>query len=322
MRKIRLGKTGLEVSAISFGTWSFGGDWGDFDVDQAKATVHRALDLGINFFDTAQAYGFGAAEKLLGEALWERVGRDEVIVATKGGLRMEGDTLLRDASAGWLRAGVESSLRNLRTDTIDLYQVHWPDGGTAAEETAGVLEEMVREGKIRHVGVSNYSAEQMAELARHGRVETLQPPYSMLRRDVEEEVLPYTAENDIGVLVYGALAHGVLSGKMTAQTTFEEDDWRSGSPDFEGDAFRTNLQVVSRLEDFAAGRGITMPQLAIAWTLSHPAVHVAIVGARTPAHLEESAHAAEVELSRGDRRELERIIGDAVTQTGPSPEAV
>jgi aryl-alcohol dehydrogenase-like predicted oxidoreductase len=322
MRKVRLGKTGLEVSAISFGTWSFGGDWGQFDVNQAKATVHRALDLGIDFFDTAQAYGFGAAEKLLADALWEHVGRDEVIVATKGGLRMEGDALLRDASARWLREGVESSLRNLRTDTIDLYQVHWPDGGTAAEETAGVLEEMVREGKIRHVGVSNYSADQMAELARHGRVETLQPAYSMLRRAIEEKVLPYTAENDIGVLVYGALAHGILSGKMTVQTTFSDDDWRAGSPDFEGEAFRTNLKVVDRLEGFAAERGITMPQLAVAWTLSHPAVQVAIIGARNPAHLEESARAAEVELSGDDRQELEGILADAVPQTGPSPEAV
>ena len=322
MRKVRLGRSGLEVTAICFGTWSFGGDWGSFDTADARRTVHRALELGIDFFDTAQAYGFGAAEKLLADALWEHVGRDEVIVATKGGLRKEGDRLLRDASARWLREGVESSLRNLRTDYIDLYQVHWPDIGTAAEETASALEEMMREGKIRHVGVSNYSAEQMAELARHGRVETLQPPYSMLRRNVEQEVLPYAAEHDIGVLVYGALAHGILTGTMGPRTTFSEDDWRSGSPDFQGEAFRANLEVVDRLERFAAERGISVPQLATAWTMSHPAVQVAIVGARTPDHLEESAAAAEVELSQEDRAELEQILADAVPQTGPSPEAV
>jgi len=173
MRYVRLGKAELEVSAIAFGTWAFGGDWGSFDAHESKAAIHHALDLGVTFFDTAQAYGFGVSERLLADALWERVRRDEVIVATKGGLRMEGQTLLRDASGRWLRQGAESSLRNLHTDYIDLYQVHWPDPRTPPEETARVLEDLVREGKIRHVGVSNYDAKQMDELARHGRLETV-----------------------------------------------------------------------------------------------------------------------------------------------------
>ncbi len=155
MRYVRLGKTDLQVSAIAFGTWSFGGEWGSFDAHQASNTVARALDLGITFFDTAQAYGFGASERLLADALWPEVGRDRVVVATKGGLRKEGETLRRDASAHWLREGVEASLRNLRTDYIDLYQVHWPDPETPAEETGRVLADLVREGKIRHAGVSN-----------------------------------------------------------------------------------------------------------------------------------------------------------------------
>jgi aryl-alcohol dehydrogenase-like predicted oxidoreductase len=168
MRYVRLGKTDLEVSAIAFGTWSFGGDWGGFDADEAKKTVGRALEGGITFFDTAQAYGFGASERLLADALWSRVERDRVVVATKGGLRKDGNTLHRDASARSLREGVEASLRDLRTDYIDLYQVHWPDPKTPAEETGRVLADLVREGKIRHAGVSNYSPRQMTDLARYG----------------------------------------------------------------------------------------------------------------------------------------------------------
>jgi len=322
MRYVRLGKTNLEVSAIAFGTWSFGGEWGAFDAAEAKEAIHGALDVGITLFDTAQAYGFGESEALLADALWGRVSRDDVVVATKGGLRMQGGELLRDASARWLRAGVESSLRNLRTDHIDLYQVHWPDETTPAEETAGALEDLVREGKVRHVGVSNYSAKQMDELARYGRVETLQPPYHMFRRDIEAEILPYTAEHDIGVLVYGPLAHGLLGGAMSTGTTFPADDWRSHSSDFTGERFRRNLHAVDQLKDFAREHAISLPQLAVAWTLSHPAVRVAIVGARRPAQLEETAAAADVTLSDDDRREIDRVLAGALPVVGPSPEGM
>ena len=229
MRYVKLGKTDLDVSTIAFGTWSFGGEWGRFDADEARATIHRALDLGITLFDTAQGYGFGSAERLLGEALWGRARRDDVIVATKGGLRMEGGRLLRDASRTWIRSGVESSLKNLRTDYIDLYQVHWPDNHTPAEETATALEELVREGKIRHAGVSNYDAQ---------------------------------------------------------------------------------------------ARAVTLPQLAVAWTLAHPAVHTAIVGARRPSHLEGTTSAADVDLSEEDLREIDDILSDAVPVWGPHPEGM
>ncbi|TMK28400.1 MAG: aldo/keto reductase [Actinobacteria bacterium] len=322
MRYVRLGKTDLEVSAIAFGTWSFGGDWGEFDADEAKNTIARALDLGITFFDTAQAYGFGASERLLADALWSRVGRDKVIVATKGGLRKEGSSLQRDASARWLREGVDASLRNLRTDYIDLYQVHWPDPKTPAEETGRVLADLVREGKIRHAGVSNHSPRQMTELAQYGPVETDQPPYHMFHRDIEREILPYAARNDIGVLVYGPLAHGLLSGTMTAQTRFAADDWRSTSTDFTGEKFVRDLEVVQRLKQYAAARGITLPQLAVAWTISNPAVQVAIVGARHAAHLDDPARAVEIRLSESDRRDIGAILENAVAIIGPAPEAM
>jgi aryl-alcohol dehydrogenase-like predicted oxidoreductase len=322
MRYVRLGKTHLEVSTIAFGTWSFGGEWGQFDADEARATIHEALDLGVTLFDTAQGYGFGSAERLLGEALWGRARREDVVVATKGGLRMEGGHLLRDASRSWIRTGVESSLKNLGTDYIDLYQIHWPDNHTPAVETATALEELVREGKIRHAGVSNYDAKQMDELARYGPVETVQPPYHMFRREIEDEILPYAADHNIGVLVYGPVAHGLLTGAMKPDSTFSSDDWRSKSPDFSGDTFRRNIEVVGRLKALADSRAITLPQLAVAWTLAHPAVHAAIVGARRPSHLEGTTSAADVDLSVEELREIDAILSDAVPVWGPHPEGM
>jgi aryl-alcohol dehydrogenase-like predicted oxidoreductase len=322
MRDVYLGITDLFVSPICFGTWSFGGEWGQFDKDEAKATIHHALERGITFFDTAQGYGFGLAEQFLAEALWERVSRDDVVVATKGGLRRDGDHPVRDASAASLRQGVEASLRNLRTDYIDLYQVHWPDPHTPVAETAGALTQLVEEGKIRHIGVSNYGVAEMDEFRRFANLETLQPPYHLFRRGIESEVLPYCAEHDLGVLVYGPLAHGLLSGTMTPQTTFPPDDWRSKSPDFSGERFARNLSVVEKLRSFATERGMSLVELAVAWTLSHPAVHVAIVGARRPAHLDGSVGAADVKLTDEDRTEIDRIMAAAVPVHGPNPEGM
>ena len=317
-----MGQTDLQVSVIGLGTWAFGGEWGPADLRESKDAIYRALQLGITLFDTAQGYGFGVAEQILGEALRERATRDEVVIATKGGLRMDGDRLVRDASRQWLRAGVESSLYNLGTDYIDLYQVHWPDLHTMPEETASALGELVAEGKIRHVGVSNYDIDQMQALGRFGRVEMLQSPYNLFRRDIEGGILRYTAAQDIGVLVYGPLAHGLLSGRMAESTVFDADDWRSKSPDFTGETFRRNLQVVERLNRLAQERGLSLPQLAVAWTLANPAVQVAIVGARRPAHLDGTAQAGDVELSEADLSEIEATLADASPVWGPHPEGM
>jgi aryl-alcohol dehydrogenase-like predicted oxidoreductase len=321
METTSLGRTELEVSRICLGTWQFGGEWGEIDREEAIATVKRARELGINFFDTAQAYGFGASEKLLAHAL-EGVPREKVVIATKGGLRREGEELLRDASPRWLRAGLEESLRHLRTDYVDIYQVHWPDPGTPFEQTAAALEEFVREGKVRHVGASNYDAPQIAQFERTRRLDTLQPPYHMLRRGIEQTVLPYCREHDIGVLIYGPLAHGLLSGHFTQQTRLAEDDWRAGSDLFSGDAYRHNLRIVERLEELAGELEITVAQLAIAWTLANPAVHVAIVGARCPAHIEGAAPATEVHLDADALGRVEEILTEAAMVGGPTPEGV
>ena len=230
--------------------------------------------------------------------------------------------MLRDASASWLRKGAESSLRSLGTDYIDIYQVHWPDQRTPAEEIAEALDELVREGKVRHVGVSNYDVAEMEELRRFGRLETLQPPYHMFRRDIEDEILPYTAAHDIGVLIYGPLAHGLLGGRMTADTTFASDDWRGTSPDFTGETLRRNLQVVERLKEFARERAVALPELALAWTLAHPAVDVSIVGARRPSQLEGTAAGAALHLSEEDLDKIDAILVDAVPVWGPHPEGM
>ena len=322
MRRVQLGRTGLDVSPICFGTWQLGGDWGEIDRDEAKAAIRRALDLGINFFDTAQAYGFGKSEQLLAEALGDDIRRDDVIVATKGGLRPVDDGIERDSSADWLRSGVEESLRHLGVEAIDLYQVHWPDPEVSPWETGKALAQLKEEGKIRHVGVSNFSPEEMTELSRTVEVETLQPPYHLFRREIEADVLPWCQENGVGVLVYGPLAHGLLSGRFDAETELPEDDWRSGSDLFSGENFQRNLEAVDRLREFAESRGWTPPQLGVAWTLAHPAVDVSIVGGRRPDHIEGVAPAAEIELTEKDLAEIDDIMESAVQVAGPSPESV
>jgi aryl-alcohol dehydrogenase-like predicted oxidoreductase len=324
MKTIVLGRSGLRVSRIAFGTWQLGGEWGRFDEAVALSAIRRARELGVNFFDTAQAYGFGASERLLGEALRGELthDRDQLVIATKGGLRMTATGLVRDASPGWLREGVDASLRALGVEQIDLYQVHWPDPTVPVAVTAEALRGLVAEGKIGHVGVSNFDAAQMAEFATALPVETLQPPYHLFRPEIENEVLPYSRRHDIGVLVYGPLAHGLLTGTMTEATRFSRDDWRATSAVFTGEGYLRNLAVVRALEKFAADRGITVSQLAIAWTLVNPAVHVAIVGARRSQHVEESLAAADVSLTGADLAGIDAIMAAAVQVTGPSPESV
>ena len=320
---VRLGMTRLDVSPIAFGAWQLGGEWGQFDADEAVAAIRHARSLGVNLFDTAQGYGFGASERVLGQALRDDLDnrRDEVVIATKGGLRMTDDGLVRDSSPEWLRTGVDDSLRALGVDHVDLYQVHWPDPVVPFAETAGALEELVQEGKIGHVGVSNFDAAQMAEFARTRPVETLQPPYHLFRRDIETDVLPYAREHDIGVLAYGPLAHGLLTGALDEDTTFAPDDWRSGAPFFKGEEYRHNVQVVRELERFASEElGVSVSRLAIAWALANPAVQVAIVGARSPRHIEDSVAAAELRLSQDELEQIDRIVSSAALLSGPSPE--
>lgn len=322
MKHTNLGKSGLDVSRIAFGTWQLGGDWGPTDTGAAMDAIRRAADGGVTFFDTAQGYGFGQSEQLLAAAL-RHLRRQDVVIATKGGLRPEGTGVVRDASSAWIRQGVEASLRALDTDYVDLYQVHWPDPATPFEETADVLGKLVADGKILHVGVSNFDVEQMEAFSATLPIETLQPPYHLFRREIEAEVLPYTAANDIGVLVYGPLAHGLLSGHLTVETEFDPADWRSKSPVFHGASFERNLRAVDLLRQLAEGElGITLPQLAVAWTLHNPAVDVAIVGTRDPAHVDEALVAADIVLDDEVMQRIDQIMIGAVPVGGPSPEGM
>jgi hypothetical protein len=318
----RLGRTDLLVSRIAFGTWQLGGDWGATDSKEAVTAIRRAADGGVNFFDTAQAYGFGASERLLAEALRGRA-REELVIATKGGLRPADPGVARDASAQWIQTGIEESLRALATEYIDLYQVHWPDSKTAFEETADALAKAVADGKIRHVGVSNFDVAQIEEFSATLPVETLQPPYHLFRRDIEADLLPYARSKDIGVLVYGPLAHGLLSGHLGPDTRFASDDWRSKSPMFNGDPYEQNLRAVARLQGMATEElGITLAQLAAAWTLANTAVDVAIVGTRNPGHVDEALAAADIDLDEEVMRRIDEIMVDSAPVVGPSPEGM
>jgi aryl-alcohol dehydrogenase-like predicted oxidoreductase len=320
MEQVRLGRSGLVVSRLAFGTWQLGGEWGATDTTAANSAIRRALDEGVTFFDTAQAYGFGRSEQLLSAAL-RGVPRDQVIIATKGGLRPTDDGLVRDASARWIREGVHASLQALGTDYVDLYQLHWPDPATPFSETAEALDQLIAEGKIRHAGVSNFDIEQMEAFGVTLPVETLQTPYDLFRRDIEAEVLPYTVAHDIGVLVYGPLAHGLLSGSLGPDTRFDPDDWRSKSPMFQGETYECNLQVVAGLDQLAAELGVTLPRLAIGWTLANPAVHVAIVGTRDPAHVEALA-GGKIDLDDEVMKRIDDLMAEALPVAGPSPEGM
>jgi hypothetical protein len=322
MRTITLGRSGLEVSRIAFGTWQLGGEWGTTDEAQAVAAIRRAMSRGITFFDTAQAYGFGASERLLAKALRGHP-RDELVIATKGGLHASGSGIVRDSSAAAIRAGVEASLRALETDYIDLYQIHWPDPKVAFAETAEALASLVAEGKIHHVGVSNFTAALMESFSESLPVETLQPPYHLFHREIEKETLPYAAAHDIGVLVYGPLAHGLLSGQLRPDQIFAPGDWRASSDDFHGEIFEQNLSAVSELRRFARDElGLSLGQLAVAWTLANPAVQVAIVGTRNPAHVDEALVAAYVDLDADVMARIEEIMRDTTPISGPSPEGM
>ena len=320
MRTITLGRTGLEVSRIAFGTWQLGGEWGSFDEEAAIAAIRRARDLGITLFDTAQAYGFGASEQLLGTALRPELSRDResVVIATKGGIRPPE----RDASAAFLRRGVEESLRHLGVDAIDIYQVHWPDPDVPQEETAGALQEMVDEGKIRHVGVSNYDVGPDGGVRRRaagGGAAAPVPPVPARDRGGDPPLRARARHRRARLQPPGERAAGGahrrghdLRGRRLAQPG--ERLHRGGAA--------AQPPVVRRLDALAGDLGITLGQLAIAWVLAQPGVHVAIVGARSAANIEASAAAAAVELDADALARIEEIAAEAEQIRVTTPEGV
>ncbi|AZV38794.1 aldo/keto reductase [Komagataeibacter xylinus] len=300
------------VSRIALGTWAIGGwMWGGPDDRNAIATIHEALDLGITLVDTAPVYGFGHSEEIVGQALAGR--RDRVAIATKVGLDWKDDHKpFRNSSPARIRKEIEDSLRRLRTDYIDLYQVHWPDSAVPMEETARTLEALVREGKVLALGVSNFSIAQMEAFGQFAPLCAVQPPYNLFERAMEHDILPYARQHDLAILAYGPLCRGLLSGKMTAETKFGADDLRSADPKFQSPRFAHYLQAVRELQDFAREKhGKSLLALAIRWVLDQGPT-IALWGARRPDQIAAVADAMGWHLSADDRREIDAILARCI----------
>jgi aryl-alcohol dehydrogenase-like predicted oxidoreductase len=289
MEFVTLADAGLRLSRVGLGTWAMGGSWwGPSDRQESYTTIRKAIDLGITTFDTAPIYGLGVSEEVLGQAIKDSGCRDRVVLATKAGLEWTNNKVVRNSSLPRLAQELEDSLRRLQTDVIDLYQIHWPDPLEPIEETAAFLGQLLQQGKIRAIGVSNFSPEQMDRFRRVAPLHTAQPPYNLFERQIEAEVLPYCREHGIHTLVYSPLCRGLLSGRMTPQTTFPSGDMRAGiDPKFVEPRYSQYLKAAEALSRFAQDRyGKTLAQLAVRWLLDQPGVSVALWGARKPYHLE------------------------------------
>ncbi len=315
MHTRKLGYTDLELTTVGLGTWAIGGPWdfgwGPQDDEESVSTIHRALDLGINWIDTAPAYGLGHSEEIVGRVIAARRGRP--IIATKCGRVWDDPSAGRvkgRLSAKSVRAEAEASLRRLGVDVIDLYQIHWPDPDHQIEEAWEEIARLVDEGKVRYAGVSNFTVAQIRRVQQIHPVASLQPPYSMIRREVENELLDYCLQNDIGVIPYSPMQAGLLTGKFTRESvrSLPVDDWRRRSAHFNEPELSANLDLVERLRPIATGAGRGLAELAIAWVLRHPAVTAAIVGARRPSQIEVTALAAAWTLTAGEIDGIEELL--------------
>lgn len=313
MERRRLGNSDLEITTIGFGAWAIGGanwkfGWGTQDDAESQAAILRALEGGINWVDTAAVYGLGHSEELVAKALQQWRGT-RPHVFTKCGMiwneQREIDYSLRGAS---IRRECENSLRRLQVDTIDLYQIHWPaDDLAETEEGWSTLAALQREGKVRWVGVSNFSLEELQKAQSIARITSLQPPYSLVRREVEPEILPYCHRENIGVIVYSPMGSGLLTGAMTRERAkaLPQDDWRSRNPEFQEPKLSQNMALVERLRRVGARHGRSPGETAIAWTLRNPAVTGAIVGARSAKQVEGVLGAADFLLTEKEIAEIQ-----------------
>ena len=320
MNTKRLGNSDLYITPTGFGAWAIGGSgweyaWGHQDDRASIEAIHRALDLGVNWIDTAAAYGLGHSEEVVARALKGWTG-DRPYVFTKCGLR--GDhhgNVHRVLKADSIRRECEGSLRRLRVDAIDLYQIHWPpnDNGPDLEEGWATMAELQREGKVRWIGVSNFDVGQMRRAQSIAPITSLQPPYSLVRREIETEILLFCRREGLGVIVYSPMASGLLTGSMTRERAAKlpADDWRNRDPEFHEPRLSDNLAIVDRLRAVGARHGRKVGEVAIAWVLRHPAVTGAIAGARTAEQVEGVMRAADLRLSDDEVGEIESKTGIA-----------
>lgn len=310
MQTVTFGRTGMQLTPIGFGAWAIGGGdwqfgWGDQDDNESIGAIQRALDLGINWIDTAAVYGLGHSEEVVGRALKGRA--EQPYIFTKCSRISDGQGgITSSLKADSVRRECEASLRRLGVDVIDLYQLHWPRPDEDIEEGWSTLAALQAEGKVRHIGVSNFSVEQMRRAQAIAPIASLQPPYSLVRRDIEAEILPFCQENTIAVLVYAPMQSGLLTGAMTRERaeSLPANDWRHNNPEFQEPRLSRNLRLVELLGQIGAAHGRSPGEVAIAWTLRHPAVTVAIVGARRADQVDGIVGAAEFRL---DEREIARI---------------
>jgi len=319
MERRPFGRTGLAVSALGFGSWPMSGGerYGAIEDAEAIRAIHRALDAGVTCVDTAPAYGFGHAEEVVGQALAGR--RHGVILVTKCGLAWDADnpTIRRDTAPASLEQEVDRSLRRLRTDVIDVYLIHWPNAETPFEDAFGAMDRIVRSGKVRYVGVSNFTVEQMEACMQVRRVDVVQVGYHLFDRRMEREVFPYCARHGIGVMGYGPLGHGLLTGAFTAATRFAEPDWRAkgiafGQPIFTPENLPRNVAVVERLRrEVADPLGVPVSHVALAWVLRNPVVSTALVGVRTPVEVDANLRGAQLTLAAADVARIDAIMADA-----------
>lgn len=305
--------TSLKVSPVAIGTWAIGGwMWGGTDEAESVSTIRAALEHGINIIDTAPVYGFGRSEEIVGRAIAEARVRSGVLIATKAGLEWEDGRVFRNASRARIMREIEDSLRRLRTDYVDIYQVHWPDPLVAIEETAEAMHTLYKEGKIRAIGVSNFSVSQMDRFRRVAALHVLQPPYNLFERGIEADLLPYCRKNKIATLGYGALCRGLLSGRMRPDTVFDGDDLRRTDPKFLEPRFAQYLAAVERLDRLARQRfGKRVIHLAVRWMLDQ-GITTALWGARRPDQLQPVDDVTGWSLDVSVKAEIDRILSELI----------
>jgi aryl-alcohol dehydrogenase-like predicted oxidoreductase len=309
------GKTGMQITPIGLGAWAIGGGqwefgWGPQNDQESIDTIKRALDLGINWIDTAAVYGLGHSEEIVGKAI---KGRERPYIFTKCSMRWDSNReIRRSLKASSIREEVEESLHRLDIDVIDLYQIHWPMPEAELEEGWSTLVDLKREGKVRHIGMCNANIEQLQRLAKIAPVETLQPPYSLIHPDVERDILPYCRELNIGVIAYSPMASGLLTGSMSYERiqNLPEDDWRRRDLEFQEPRLSRNLALAKLLGDIGYLHSVSAGVVAIAWVLKNPAVSGAIVGSRRPAQIEEMIMGAEFRLKDSELAEIEKFLAD------------
>lgn len=316
MKTRQLGQSELYISLIGLGAWAIGGadwqyGWGPQDDEQSIATIHQALDKGINWIDTAPVYGLGHSEKIVGQAL-KGLSNKPYIFTKCSRIWDEQGNITGSLKAESLRQEVEDSLRRLGVEVIDLYQIHVPDPEEDLIEGWETLSALQQEGKIRYLGVSNFSIEQMERVHNIAPITANQPPYSIIRPEIENDILPYTHNNQIGTIIYSPLQNGLLSGKMTRERVenFPESDWRSRSRFFREPHFTHNLTIVDKLGELAQNHGVTTAEIAIAWTLRRPEVTGAIVGARNPQQINGIVGASDVALTESDIQQIANLIAN------------